>query len=1245
MDKNPKKISKNLNETILRYPFNGRSKYLIDKFYIMGYDGKTLDKYLIENNIDDNNINKSNNSLNLSIEDLFSKSESKKIPQVFHIDQPPTILNEITSDYKKQMPDKDLIKDMIFPNKIDFFYIEESLKIKSLYSEENNFKSGNRQTTLLSKITFNSNEINDNDIINGDFSSIYVDDDNIKYIKPYNVIFSYNPQTENNSKNSINGLAHVFYRKYYKNKNNGDKIISFYVPVIFCIISEFPFYNSFYLLCNQIKQLYMEKHIEMPLEILIYNIINFTLSPLNNDIFLYIEPINFPTKTIELKPFHKNKKNNFNFSQIKEEDLENNIIYIENNNEEETNIMNNIKATKPEKSNKDSGFYTRRNRGNTNYNNFKINKLEKNLNNNKSKDNIFSNIYEDKDEGNVSDDKSLNKSADRKDIRKSLSQKKLKIKRRNLGEKKNKIKSIYNLKLENHKLTDLKNANNSFSQNSITSIDKNYDNIKFCFLPGYPLIQYNLVKVLLNILSPQDVIIIFFHSFLEKDIVFFSKDIEYLSLSIDAYLNLNFPLNDEKYYFFNACVSYENYINNNSTFVGSTFTTMIGVNNPYLSEYKNTNMAKSKEHLCVDLDNGNLHFIKGGSYNSFGPRGDINIFDFIKKICKNKDFKEEREKETILCREIKILYEKLNDYKNRLNNKNNIEFYNNISKYSYIDYNEQNKNSNINIKNINKDIQEAFYRLTNNLCLYFYQNLSLKDEINNPNSKPTKEKVPIKSSIRKSLRSSVNIDTMSIIFKKDYLLDDDDNIYSKEELAFLNELTDTMKFESFVYGFIQSYNPIDLYKIPLTFTEEFLSILLRKNTNLKNINFEFLSLIDILYERNIKKKLFVDLNPFLSKYYKLYKSYFDREIYDLFCKNINNSSIGINFKNIIDNKIVIESFKYKSYELDKNILLKYRTFINNLDLDEYHTVFYLSSALEQNDIKHILLTDIENIIEKYSIEIGLLSQNDICCSNIILLFIISIKSIINQENIDCAGFLFSLYQNFVVFRKYYTMIMKILYQLMKKSLNNNDYNQAKKYYFCYYPCINSLRNLKIVPNESLMNIIKKFNSIKIDALLQKQNNPINNNSINSKNDLELNYNYKFIHITHNFDNNKFYKINEIIDIINNNKTEVFLSSTRIFEPKIIYQDNNFKYKCKFISQAKILQMLTEQYNIFYNNDFNENKLINEDIINACLNIDTFLRNSEDFKDKEYVIYSLQCICNVYLNKLNILNKNKVKNNK
>ena len=77
---------------------------------------------------------------------------------------------------------------------------------------------------------------------------------------------------------------------------------------------------------------------------------------------------------------------------------------------------------------------------------------------------------------------------------------------------------------------------------------------------------------------PEKVITIFLYTFLEKDVIFFSKDIEYLTLSLNAYLNLNFPLNDEKYYFIGAAISFEDFFYGNSEFGLKNYTSIIGIN-------------------------------------------------------------------------------------------------------------------------------------------------------------------------------------------------------------------------------------------------------------------------------------------------------------------------------------------------------------------------------------------------------------------------------------------------------------------------------------------------------------------------------------------------------------------------------------------------------------------------------------------------------------------------------------------
>ena len=116
--------------------------------------------------------------------------------------------------------------------------------------------------------------------------------------------------------------------------------------------------------------------------------------------------------------------------------------------------------------------------------------------------------------------------------------------------------------------------------------------------------------------------------------------------------------------------------------------------------------------------------------------------------------------------------------------------------------------------------------------------------------------------------------------------------YTKEEKYFLDELGDTMKFESFIYGFIQSYNPIDLYKIPLTFTEEFVSILSRKsNMQLKNI--KFFSLFDSLYQKKQNGRIDIDFVPFISKYFVQYKQIFERDIQDFYTEKKNKNKFNL----------------------------------------------------------------------------------------------------------------------------------------------------------------------------------------------------------------------------------------------------------------------------------------------------------------------------------------------------------------
>ena len=1137
MEKNEDNIQR-----IPRYPLNGRSNYLIDKFYIIGYNQTTIKKYLFS---DDEAIKK------ILLENKNNKENSNDSDlQKFTIEENPILLNEFSSDYEKESMDIDTIIEMILPKKINLYF-----------SEKKNKKGENIN---------NENDMSNNDTsFNEDFF-IFEETENINYkkelkSKSYNVIISSNPQAGNNSKKSINGLAYVFYKKLKKEKNYLNKLYSFYIPIIFCTISEYPFYNSFYLLSQKISYLFSTNNNKIPLEIILYNIIKLTPSPLNADIYLSLNSLlNFCLK-------EENQKEIKEINEIPEED---DLDLIANNKSDKQNDNKNIMlfnsvVTKKEKSEKINI---------SNTNNININNKRKHYGGLKSSDYNL-----------IKSHKNLFMKAKSKEVKDDMKEMRF---------------------TDIRKLSEKNNLEFEFSKQ-----------IKFDFLTGYPLIQYNLAKVLMQTLSPTDVIIIFFYTFLEKDVLFFSKDLEFLSLTINSYLNLNFPLNDEKYYFNNVSVSFDNYVNQNSTFVGSTFTTVIGINDSYNQKYQNSNMNKLKEHLAVDLDNGKIYKVEDKN-NKDKSKKNKELFSFIKHICKNKETKSEN---TILFKEIDYLNTILHGIYSLMNEEEKSQYYNIYKLNSFIAFNDT-------IKKINIQIQDSFYRLINNISQYFYQNLSIKSEGDDIKLKKNKNNTNIKTAKEEE---------MNVIFYEDYK---DGGVYTKEELLFLDELRETMKFESFVYGFVQTYNPIDLYKIPLTFTEEFISFISRKSIILnKRIN--FYSLIDELYEVKKRQEINIDLKEISSEFCDNYKIYFDRIIDE------NEEKKGMNK---IKLKIFEEEIiKYRGYELDNNIYMKYLHILSDLNKKEENIFFKYFKNVENNIPKMISVTDIESVIENFAIDTNILSPNDLCCVNIIILFTLSLRYI--KSLVECQSFLGTLFQKFIVFRKYFSMIMSMVYSLYEESIKKKDYLRAKDYFYLYYLCINSLRNFKLIPNENLMKIIQKFNKINIDSLNDKnkeniiddKNNEIVNDSSNNNNKIKLygidlpeeritiNNLYPIYNFTANGSLSEIELINKINNV--NNKSKVINSNPNEFiEPRIRFNNGIHPHESILYSQRIMLSDLVEQYKDFII-DMDEKKLKSKINLDACLNVLLFLRNSKEFEDLGDVVETVEKIFYIFLNQIEIRN--------
>ena len=304
---------------------------------------------------------------------------------------------------------------------------------------------------------------------------------------------------------------------------------------------------------STLKHIINSKRIEVPIEIMLYNLINSTLSPINGDIDLCIEPVSFHNNIISQNSNSISNKNDISDINTNES----------NNKDGNTNAKNEKEV---------SAFV----------NDFLI--IEKNNSENA------------RDDGSIDNNNNVVKEEKESNSSKLLVHVQKKIET-NLD-----IRSSYK-KTSVIKDTNLQKILNTKALGGESHYLKNlFEQIKFPFLQGYPLMQYNLPRILFNNFSIFKYIFLFINSFLEKDILIFSEDIEVLSFAINTFHNLNYPLNDNAYYNINGCISYNNYIRGNCNFISTAMNSIKGINSSLQLNYLSNNDKKVHEQIIYDLD-------------------------------------------------------------------------------------------------------------------------------------------------------------------------------------------------------------------------------------------------------------------------------------------------------------------------------------------------------------------------------------------------------------------------------------------------------------------------------------------------------------------------------------------------------------------------------------------------------------------------------------------------------------------
>ena len=191
--------------------------------------------------------------------------------------------------YEESYIQEKIIKNFNAQTKADLELAEQ--KTKKLNPESkilNEYKCRNLPSILFSLGSNFSESLEDGQSLIKDVfpvppSVLYSIIDNFIYEPMANdIVFS------NIQNNVVNiGYAHIF----YESKNILENI-RIYIPKAFVIISQYPFFNTFKNFCVEFLHQFKNKLLEIPLEIHLYNIINFIPAPIYSDISMTLFPLN-----------------------------------------------------------------------------------------------------------------------------------------------------------------------------------------------------------------------------------------------------------------------------------------------------------------------------------------------------------------------------------------------------------------------------------------------------------------------------------------------------------------------------------------------------------------------------------------------------------------------------------------------------------------------------------------------------------------------------------------------------------------------------------------------------------------------------------------------------------------------------------------------------------------------------------------------------------------------------------------
>lgn len=543
---------------------------------------------------------------------------------------------------------------------------------------------------------------------------------------------------------------------------------------------------------------------------------------------------------------------------------------------------------------------------------------------------------------------------------------------------------------------------------------------------GYPALDLNFGE-LFNVLPIEMIIKLFIFSFLEVDILLFSKKIEMLNYFMFLISTLNYPCNDTMYLWHIISVSKYELMNEQSEnkFISKPFPTMLGVNNSYKETIDLSRFGK--EVFIADLDKKTFFYKKTES-NSEDDDGKNSLLSLINHISVIIDTKELPTNQFDL--NIKLLHLKLRSIATKV-----LIFNRNREKDLIPKFFEINES----IQQQNKQIQEIFYSFIINVIKPLYDCFSLSEIVKESNysNRKSKEEYPIS--------------------EKEHVINASN---SPNEKTFYSLFSNTIKHSYYIKSFFYNYKALDCFQISLLFFEEFLNNHISVEDEYSLTHFD---IIDSFYRTEGKDSLNVNVCN-----------------YDFLIKK--NMQQGL----LVCNNQFLRVFKEKhshfnvQIELNTPVMYQYSNIVSNIELEHEQRIFPALKLL--HELKSIVFScEIIDTIQNYYIERKKLSTKDLLSFSTLLFSTLVSDVLKPAEFIKTLKVIFQILNRQTHFaRKYIFILLSIYYH---KAISLKELNQEYDHYlFAYRVMLNLVYLKNIYPSYELMKLIVKFSKIDHDSI-------------------------------------------------------------------------------------------------------------------------------------------------------------------